>query len=52
MEIIQRLERDDAEGIIMGCTEIPLMITADDCRLPMFNTTEIHALAAVEFALS
>ena len=40
-----------AEGIILGCTEIPLIIKDDDFDLPLFNTTEIHAQADVDFAL-
>lgn len=52
LKIIDQLEHEGAEGIILGCTEIPLLIKQHDCRLPLFNTTEIHAEAAVEFALS
>ena len=51
LKIIDQLEKDGAEGIILGCTEIPLLIKQDDCTLPLFNTMEIHAEAAVEFAL-
>jgi aspartate racemase len=41
-----------AEGIILGCTEIELLISPDDCPVPAFPTTKIHAQAAVEFAMS
>jgi len=41
-----------AEGIIMGCTEIPLLLKQEDITVPVFNTTHIHAKAAVQFALS
>jgi aspartate racemase len=51
MEIMERLQRRGAEGIIMGCTEIPLIIQDEDSELPLFNTTAIHARAAVEFSL-
>jgi aspartate racemase len=51
LDILETLTRDGAEGIIEGCTEIPLLIKPDDCTLPLFNTTEIHAIAAVDFAL-
>lgn len=51
-EIIERLVADGAEGIIMGCTEIPLLIDQSDSAVPLFDTTELHAMAAVEFALS
>jgi aspartate racemase len=39
-------------GVILGCTELPLLLHSEDCRLKLFNTTEIHAKAAVEFALN
>lgn len=52
LEIIDSLVRKGAEGIILGCTEIPLLIKQSDCSIPVFDTTEIHAMAAVEFALS
>ncbi len=41
-----------AQGIVLGCTEIPLLIKQNDTNLPVFNTLEIHAKAAVDFALS
>lgn len=50
--IINRLVDRRAEGIILGCTEIPLIIDQGDISVPVFNTTLIHAQAAVEFALS
>lgn len=50
--IIDRLRAQGAEGIILGCTEIPLLIGQKDVDLPIFDTTLIHAEAAVEFALS
>jgi aspartate racemase len=52
LEIIDGLVRRGAEGIILGCTEIPLLIKQSDCTIPVFDTTELHAMAAVEFALS
>ncbi|WP_231635069.1 aspartate/glutamate racemase family protein [Pedobacter sp. PACM 27299] len=50
--IIQELIDQGAEGIILGCTEIPLLIKAEDLSVPVFDTTKIHAQAAVDFALS
>lgn len=47
-----RLEQRGAEGIILGCTEITLLVTQADSALPLFDTTRLHALAAVEFALA
>jgi aspartate racemase len=51
-EIIERLIRNGAEGVILGCTEIGLLVKAGDCTVPLFDTTRIHAEAAVEFALA
>ena len=50
-EIIAGLVQRGAEGIILGCTEIPLLLKQEDFDVPLFNTTEIHAEAAVKFAL-
>jgi len=49
--IMEKLQSEGAEGIILGCTEIPLLIKQSDSSLPLFNTLEIHSLAAVDFAL-
>jgi aspartate racemase len=49
--IIESLARDGAEAVILGCTEIPLLISQADSKLPVFDTTAIHAATAVEFAL-
>lgn len=51
IEIINKLVNKGAEGIILGCTEIPLIINQEDCPVPAFDTTMIHSKAAVEFAL-
>ena len=48
--IMSRLVERGAEGIILGCTELGLLIGTEDCRVPLFDTTRIHALAAVEYA--
>lgn len=50
-EIIAGLVQRGAEGIILGCTEVPLLLKQEDFDVPLFNTTEIHAEAAVKFAL-
>ena len=52
LNIINDLERRGAEGIVLGCTEIPMLIKQKDIYLPLFNTLEIHAKAAVDFALT
>ncbi len=46
-----RLVDDGAQGIILGCTELPIIIRADDASVPLFDTTALHAMAAVEIAL-
>ena len=51
-DIIQRLVQDGAEGIILGCTEIGLLVKPEDSPVLLFDTTEIHAKAAVKYALS
>jgi aspartate racemase len=51
LHIIASLADAGAEGIILGCTEIGLLVSQVDSTLPLFDTTRIHALAAVRFAL-
>jgi aspartate racemase len=50
-EIIARLIDDGAEGIVLGCTEIPMLIGQSDSPVPIFDTAEIHARAAADYAL-
>lgn len=50
--IMKKLESRGAEGIILGCTEIPLLIKQEHTRLPLLNTTILHAKAAAGFAVS
>jgi aspartate racemase len=49
--IIEQMVDHGAEGIILGCTEIGLLIHRQDSRVPLFDTTRIHAEAAVDYAL-
>ncbi len=51
LEIIQRLAVRGAEGIILGCTEIGLLVKQQDVQLPVFDTAQIHAWIAVQAAL-
>ncbi|RLG47896.1 MAG: aspartate racemase [Thermoproteota archaeon] len=51
MKIIDNLVKKGAEGIILGCTELPLIIRQEDCEVPLLDTTRIHAEAAVEYAI-
>jgi aspartate racemase len=50
-DIIQRLVKNGAQGIILGCTEIGLLVKQEDSPVPLFDTTEIHARSAVRYAL-
>jgi aspartate racemase len=52
LQIIDKLIAQGAEGIIAGCTEIPILIKPEDCAVAVFNTALIHSAAAVDFALS
>jgi aspartate racemase len=49
--IIDQLIKQGAGGVILGCTEIPLLIKQEDSPVPVFDTTLLHAMAAVDFAL-
>jgi len=51
VQIIGGLESKGARGVILGCTEISLLIKGEDTPLELFDTTAIHAQAAVDFAL-
>lgn len=51
LRIIEQLRSQGAEGVILGCTEIPLLVRQADVDLPLFDTTRLHALAAVDLAL-
>lgn len=51
IDIVNKLVEKGAEGIILGCTEIPLLLNQKDTRIPLFDTTYIHAKKVVEFAL-
>jgi len=50
-KIIGGLESRGAQGIVLGCTEIPLLVKQKDYGLPLFDTTDLHARAAVDLAL-
>jgi aspartate racemase len=51
-EVIARLVARGAQAIILGCTEIMLLVSAEDSSVPLFDTTTIHAIAAVDRALA
>lgn len=52
VDVVRRLADRGAQGVVLGCTEIELLLGADDVEVPVFATTRLHALAAVDFALS
>ncbi|HDX9657313.1 TPA: aspartate/glutamate racemase family protein [Bacillus toyonensis] len=49
--VIEELVQEGAQGIILGCTEIGILIKQEDVSIPIFDTTHIHAVEAVNFAL-
>jgi aspartate racemase len=50
--IIARMVARGAQGVVLGCTEFPILLKADDASVPLFDTTTLHAMAAVERALA
>lgn len=51
-EVMSKLTAQGAQGIILGCTEITLLVEAQDASVPLFDTTQLHAESAVRFALA
>jgi aspartate racemase len=51
LDIVQRLEGKGVQGVILGCTEITMLLGPDVINLPCFDTTELHARQAVDFSL-
>lgn len=52
VDVINELKEQGAKGVILGCTEIPMLIKQKDSPIPVFDTTELHAMAAVDFAMT
>jgi aspartate racemase len=50
LDVIETLRELGAQGVVLGCTEIPLLVRPEDCGLPLYNTTVLHAERALEFA--
>ena len=50
-DIVERHVSRGADGVIFGCTEVGLLLSPADVSVPVFDTTELHAAAAIEFAL-
>jgi aspartate racemase len=51
-QCITDLQTRGAQGVVLGCTELPLIVRPDDSPIPTFDTTALHAMAAVEFSLA
>lgn len=51
LDAIQSMVEAGAEGVVLGCTEFPLMMNTKDISIPVFNTTEIHAAAGTQYIL-
>jgi aspartate racemase len=51
LSVIRKLETRGAQGVVLGCTEIPLLVAPDQSPIPVFDTTKLHAMAAVAFAM-
>lgn len=52
LRIIENLKLQGAEGIILGCTELPILIPEQEIDIPSFDTTKIHSYKAVEWVLA
>lgn len=52
LNIISKLKANGAQGIIGGCTEIPILIKQSDCDIPIFDTAKIHSAAGVEYVMN
>jgi len=50
--LVQQLVAQGAQGVILGCTELTMILRPDDAGVPSFDTTALHAMAAVDFSLS
>lgn len=51
IQIIDDLNKQGAEGVVLGCTEIPLLVKPENTKVPLFDTLQIHAEALVDFAI-
>ena len=50
--LVDGLRRRGAQGLILGCTEIPLLVAQQECGLPLFDTVRLHALRTLDYALA
>jgi aspartate racemase len=49
--IVTDLQQNGAQGVVLGCTEIPMLLGDGDVSIPVFDTTQLHAEAALRYAL-
>jgi len=52
IKVVKKLKEKGAEGVVLGCTEIPLLIKEEDCGVRLYDTTIIHAEKALKYAIS
>jgi len=52
IRIVKSLEHEGAQGVVLGCTEIPLLLRQEDCAVKLFDTAKIHAEKALNYAIS
>jgi aspartate racemase len=52
VDLVHELQRRGAQGVVLGCTELPLLLRPEDCDVPLFDTLAIHAEAGVDFMLA
>ena len=51
-KVLEMIDQQSVDGVILGCTEIPLLIKQSDCQVPLLDTLELHVKAAVDFAIN
>lgn len=51
-KVLEMIDQERVDGVILGCTEIPLLIKQSDCQMPLLDTLELHVKAAVDFAIN
>ncbi|AXC50754.1 amino acid racemase [Paracoccus suum] len=51
IEVMERMQQSGSQGVVLGCTEIPLLVSATDTDIPVFDTTELHCQAAIKMAI-
>ena len=52
IEVIKELQNQGAQGVILGCTELPILVSELDVDIPIFDTGKIHAYKAIEWSLN